>query len=87
MRALIITLLLLSGCAQTMQLEVTKAVITVVPDVKFNNTRQHGRAFWYDVDGVRYCTIMLAAYPAYLGHEAAHCFSGKWHNGVNGEDF
>ena len=85
-------LLLISGCAsfdaQHMPLEVSKAVITVIPNAKFKSPRQRGKAVWYFEDGVRHCTIMLSAYPAYLGHEAAHCFSGQWHGkNENGWDF
>lgn len=92
MKYLLAAFLLISGCAlfdaQRIPLEVTKAVVTVVPNVKFESPRQRGKAFWYDVDGVRYCTIMLDAYPAYIGHEAVHCFSGQWHGtNNNSEDF
>lgn len=88
-----LTSLTLVGCASLepdvvhRPLEVNQALITVEPQAELDSFRKGGEAIWKDIDGLRHCTIRLREYPYMLGHEADHCFRGKWHDGnPNGDD-
>ena len=78
--------LTLVGCASfepdivRRPLEVNQVLITVEPQVQFDSYWKGGDATWKDIDGLRHCTIRLKEYPFKLGHEADHCFRGKWHD-------
>ena len=61
-------------------LEVNQGLITVEPQVQFDSYWKGGDATWEDIDGLRHCTVRLREYPHMLGHEADHCFRGKWHD-------
>lgn len=66
--------------------EVLQALITIEPMAEFDSFHTAGDAVWRDVDGLRHCTIRLKDYPFMLGHEARHCFEGKWHDGKPNSD-
>ena len=80
-----LTSLTLVGCASfepdvvRRPLEVNQALITVEPQAELDSFWDGGDAIWEDIDGLRHCTIRLRDYPYMLGHEADHCFRGKWH--------
>lgn len=84
MKAVLVALVVLSGCAYEAPVPVRTDMRVIIKAPQAYADNKMGTATY--MPAINTCIVTLRQYPECLLHEIRHCFEGQWHPGRTSDE-